>query len=419
MKSLSAWTAAASFLAASQVVGQQANSYVAYIASYQSLESARAGLDEVTSKAPQLFKDAKPHIHSVDLGAKGTWYRVQIGPPTSEAAMQHFCERLLKAGHNYCKVMTAFEVGQTTPGHSGELLLKPLGDGRNMQVAQQIEFVDSQGRRWTVPPGTKTDGASIPRSLWSIVGSPFTGTYLRAAVIHDHYTTTKYRGWMDTHDIFYDVMIADGTDRKQALLMWAAVYRFGPRWTKNESVCWGTCACSNIMLHNVQLVPNFHEGLLRKIEQQISEGRSVDIASMKDYIEENTYHAPEAGPYGTYGAKLLGVYSGGGCGSEETPDRSRIFRSESAPMNWSRYGKTNSTSVKFRVDKVAKHDTLNVRAGPGENHHVIGTLEHDAGNIEVENACTSAWCKVKRGSLEGWANTEFLTVDWSASRVQY
>lgn len=36
-----------------------------------------------------------------------------------------------------------------------------------------------------VPARDKTDGASIPRFLWVIVGSPWSGKYPRAAVVHD------------------------------------------------------------------------------------------------------------------------------------------------------------------------------------------------------------------------------------------
>jgi hypothetical protein len=34
-------------------------------------------------------------------------------------------------------------------------------------------------------PGLVTDGASIPRALWRLVGSPFAGRYLAPAIIHD------------------------------------------------------------------------------------------------------------------------------------------------------------------------------------------------------------------------------------------
>src|SRR5262245_15367041 len=84
-------------LAAPSAVAQDANLYVAHIASYRTLESAQAGFEDLKSKVPQLFKDAKPYIHRVDLGEKGIWYRVQVGPPTNEPAMRRFCEQLNRA----------------------------------------------------------------------------------------------------------------------------------------------------------------------------------------------------------------------------------------------------------------------------------------------------------------------------------
>lgn len=44
---------------------------------------------------------------------------------------------------------------------------------------------------YVVPKGTKTDGASIPRILWRVVGHPL-GEYCQAAVLHDYlYQTGK------------------------------------------------------------------------------------------------------------------------------------------------------------------------------------------------------------------------------------
>jgi hypothetical protein len=36
-----------------------------------------------------------------------------------------------------------------------------------------------------VPAGYRIDGASIPRALWTLVGSPYTGEYRRASIVHD------------------------------------------------------------------------------------------------------------------------------------------------------------------------------------------------------------------------------------------
>lgn len=60
-----------------------------------------------------------------------------------------------------------------------------LDDGFLMQVLDDLEYVDPDGRVWRVPAGFVTDGASIPTELWSLVGSPFTGKYRIAAVFHD------------------------------------------------------------------------------------------------------------------------------------------------------------------------------------------------------------------------------------------
>lgn len=39
----------------------------------------------------------------------------------------------------------------------------------------------------TVRDGYETDGATIPRPLWSLVGSPFDPRFMAAALIHDHF----------------------------------------------------------------------------------------------------------------------------------------------------------------------------------------------------------------------------------------
>jgi len=46
------------------------------------------------------------------------------------------------------------------------------------------------------PKGMRTDGASIPRFFWRVVGSPFTGKYRRAAIFHD----AAYKGLLRVLD---------------------------------------------------------------------------------------------------------------------------------------------------------------------------------------------------------------------------
>src|SRR5688572_16747758 len=65
---------------------------------------------------------------------------------------------------------------------NGDLILKPLADGRTMELVQPFAYIDSRGVAWPVPAGTKIDGASIPTVFWSILGAPYTGKYREASI---------------------------------------------------------------------------------------------------------------------------------------------------------------------------------------------------------------------------------------------
>ncbi len=112
---------------------------------------------------------------------------------------------------------------------SGEAILRFIGAQRGV-VERDLTFRDPQGVAWTTPAGVEVNGASIPRALWTIVGAPFSGEYLRASVIHDHYCVTMERDWRATHLVFYHGCRADGLSELYASLLYAGVMRFGPRW---------------------------------------------------------------------------------------------------------------------------------------------------------------------------------------------
>ena len=59
------------------------------------------------------------------------------------------------------------------------------GSDRHMRLLEEFWFRDPDGRVWTTPADYWIDGASIPRALWTLVGSPYTGDYRRASVVHD------------------------------------------------------------------------------------------------------------------------------------------------------------------------------------------------------------------------------------------
>ena len=100
-------------------------------------------------------------------------------------------------------------------------------DGRTMTLLSELRYTDPQGIVWTAPAGSVVDGASIPRSLWSIMGGPFEGKYRNASVLHDVAYGQHNRPWQDCDRMFYNAMRCSAVEAKT---MFYALYRFGHHW---------------------------------------------------------------------------------------------------------------------------------------------------------------------------------------------
>lgn len=189
-------------------------------------------------------------------------------------------------------------VARKREGYSGEPAVKLLRDGGKVQLSEKFTYVDPIGVEWEVPKGAVVDGASIPRVLWSIVGSPFTGQYRDASIIHDYYCETKDRPWRSTHRVFYDAMVRSGTSPKRAQLMYFAVYRFGPRWTEGKVQCYYACADGGKVA--IQITPDFDQ-------QEFADGRKrieterLSVEDIEKMADEGFLKAPE---------RISGVFHG-------------------------------------------------------------------------------------------------------------
>ncbi len=171
---------------------------------------------------------------------------------------------------------------------NGDLVLKALPDGRLMELKESFSFTDEKGITWSVPSGTKVDGASIPSVFWSLIGAPFTGKYREASVIHDYYCDTKSRHWKAVHKVFLNGMLARGVDEYQAKLMYLAVYRFGPRWDFDVDACYckGCPSCANPMLKRVKLYqPTFDQAQFDELNEKLKSNQSKleDLEDDADY----------------------------------------------------------------------------------------------------------------------------------------
>jgi hypothetical protein len=101
---------------------------------------------------------------------------------------------------------------------------------RDIKLVQTFGYIDPRGVHWDVPVGYVTNGASIPPSLWAVVGGPFDGPYRDAAVLHDFYCEAKLRSSDDTHRMYYEAAVARGTSENVASTMYAGLVFGGPTW---------------------------------------------------------------------------------------------------------------------------------------------------------------------------------------------
>ena len=108
-------------------------------------------------------------------------------------------------------------------------IVRPLA-GTDYVLTEDYYFPATVGE-WNVVvhvmPGFRTDGASIPRLLWHVFGSPYNPDIFPAAIAHD----ALYRGEIvprrDADAAFLAMMSANGVPTARRMLVWLGVRLFG------------------------------------------------------------------------------------------------------------------------------------------------------------------------------------------------
>ncbi len=112
--------------------------------------------------------------------------------------------------------------------------LKPLHFRlkKSLVVKTDEEFIYK--KEIYIPKGFITDGMSIPKWLQPIIGEPFEGNTLRAAIVHDYLCHCKCETQAFSHGIFREILKLDGVSawrRKVAYLAVVAYNRLrNPKW---------------------------------------------------------------------------------------------------------------------------------------------------------------------------------------------
>ncbi|MBE7522108.1 MAG: DUF1353 domain-containing protein [Burkholderiales bacterium] len=157
---------------------------------------------------------------------------------------------------------------------------------RRMRLLEDFAYVDPKGKTWLAPKGSVTDGASIPRGLWTIVGAPFEGQYREAAVIHDVYCETKTERHQDVHRIFYYASRAAGVSEFYAKVLYGGVVAGGPKWSKGSSNCFVGCHAAITVPSQVETVPKFTEDDAKRLASWI-EAENPSLEEIDAFVALN------------------------------------------------------------------------------------------------------------------------------------
>lgn len=121
---------------------------------------------------------------------------------------------------------------------SGYPLTRWKGD-RLMILKEDFSYVDKTGKEWLALKGGVINGATIPRKLWSLIGSPFIGLYRRASVVHDYFVgegdnpNVTYEERRKADKMFFRACRTDGCSWRFAAMLYIGV-SIGSWSSRNE-----------------------------------------------------------------------------------------------------------------------------------------------------------------------------------------
>lgn len=149
----------------------------------------------------------------------------------------------------------------------GEVITRWESDNRepdrNMTLVNDFRYIDPDDRTWDAPANSAINGASIPAALWSIVGSPYTGDYRRASVVHDVACDSQGISPKDADVMFFYACLCGGCTLKQAGLFYLAV-RLGSWARKNLASYQTSCFAAAKLSDSLPVSSETDDAFLQK-----------------------------------------------------------------------------------------------------------------------------------------------------------
>ena len=108
---------------------------------------------------------------------------------------------------------------------SGKTVLERI-DSTVYELKSSLSF-ENEKYKVTIKSGLMTDGASIPKIFWSIIGCPLNGKYVGSALIHDGLYASHILSKEESDLLFLDMMKDNGVAKWRRKLMYYAVKYFG------------------------------------------------------------------------------------------------------------------------------------------------------------------------------------------------
>lgn len=177
-------------------------------------------------------------------------------------------------------------------GFSGVVKTIWHNNHREMTLVETFSYTDPSGKTWTVPENSFINGASIPRSLWTLVGSPYTGPYRRASVIHDYFVgegsnpNVSEAERKQADKMFYHACRYDGCSKGAAAVLYLGV-RTGTWFaTRGRTRLFEVSLVDeNNMMEDVEVKATFNR-LYYKLEENLDTMNIDELEAAADQILE-------------------------------------------------------------------------------------------------------------------------------------
>jgi hypothetical protein len=117
---------------------------------------------------------------------------------------------------------------------NGDVILEDLDNG-SWKLQNDFSYEDDS-IQVTIKSNFITDGASIPKIFWSIVGNPLENDLLKPAIIHDGLYTLMQLKRLECDKLLKEMMLFNGTSKAKTYFIYYAVRFFGgSHWKKDTT----------------------------------------------------------------------------------------------------------------------------------------------------------------------------------------